>query len=183
MINVILQFKDPLKKQPVAAILERYKEELGIQIVFADQADAVIVTDDPETVNNNDAHNGMIIDVSASDYRLGSLLDTLKRERRGAHSAKVTVGPYVLDIDEQVLLSGARQVRLTEKESVILMVLAEQKGGLVDRDDLLARVWGYGENIETHTLETHIYRLRQKIEDDPAAPEILLTAERGYRLG
>lgn len=72
-------------------------------------------------------------------------------------------------------------VILTEKERDILCVLAEHQAGL-SRSDLLTLVWGYNHAVETHTLETHVYRLRQKIEADPSVPTILVTIEDGYRL-
>jgi DNA-binding response OmpR family regulator len=79
------------------------------------------------------------------------------------------------------------EIRLTEKERDILLCLLAAKaqgegGGAVERRALLDRVWGYAETVETHTLETHIYRLRQKIEMDPASPQYLLTDGTGYRL-
>ena len=72
-------------------------------------------------------------------------------------------------------------MRLTDKEAAILSHLLAADG-VVGRDELLAGVWGYGEGVDTHTVETHVYRLRQKIEDDPAQASVLLTEAGGYRL-
>jgi DNA-binding response OmpR family regulator len=73
-------------------------------------------------------------------------------------------------------------VRLTEKETAILKYLYRAGDRVIDRDTLLGEVWGYNAGVTTHTLETHVYRLRQKIERDPAHAEILITEPGGYRL-
>ena len=89
-----------------------------------------------------------------------------------------------LDLRESLWTNaGKTPLRLTEKEVAILSFLAERKGVPVSREDLLAHVWSYAEGVETHTLETHIYRLRQKIEADPSSPTILVTKEDGYAIG
>ncbi|WP_424361749.1 winged helix-turn-helix domain-containing protein [Methylocystis parvus] len=72
--------------------------------------------------------------------------------------------------------------RLTEKEAAILHRLALARGAIIPKADLLADVWGYGPNVSTRTLETHIHRLRRKIEADPRRPLKLLTEDGGYRL-
>ena len=76
-----------------------------------------------------------------------------------------------------------RKIRLTEKETNILKYLYRASGRTVDRETLLREVWGYNAGVTTHTLETHVYRLRQKIEPDPANATVLLTESGGYRLG
>lgn len=96
-----------------------------------------------------------------------------------------TIGPWRLDPDRRVLIAAdARTVRLTDKEVAILRRLAEAEGAVVSREDLLADVWGYSADLDTHTLETHIYRLRRKMEDggeeDSAA--LVRTEPGGYRL-
>lgn len=75
-----------------------------------------------------------------------------------------------------------KDLRLTDKERDILLTLHGAGGKAVSRQDLLDAVWAYAPDVETHTLETHIYRLRQKIEKDPAAPEIVITDESGYKI-
>lgn len=89
---------------------------------------------------------------------------------------RLNPGPGVLDAPD------GRCVTLTETETRLLAVLFDASDGGADRDTLLDRVWGYRPGLDTHTLETHVYRLRQKIEADPAAPAFLLTTETGYRL-
>ncbi len=75
-----------------------------------------------------------------------------------------------------------QKVRLTEKETAILKYLYRSGNMVVGRDTLLDEVWGYNAGVTTHTLETHVYRLRQKIESDPSNAEILVTEPGGYRL-
>lgn len=77
---------------------------------------------------------------------------------------------------------GQDLARLTEKEVSLLQHLAQAGPTGISRSDLLQRVWGYNETLETHTLETHIYRLRQKVEANPEDPVVLVTLEGGYAL-
>lgn len=101
----------------------------------------------------------------------------------GAMPARLEIGGHTLDTRESLWTrKGESAIRLTEKEVAILCFLKESAGSSVSRQALLDAVWAYADGVETHTLETHIYRLRQKIEADPSTPEILLTAEDGYRL-
>ena len=91
------------------------------------------------------------------------------------------------DTDSDTILglesgANARKVRLTEKETAILRFLYRAGQLPVSRETLLQEVWGYNSGVTTHTLETHIYRLRQKIEKDAANPEILVTEAGGYKL-
>jgi DNA-binding response OmpR family regulator len=94
------------------------------------------------------------------------------------------IGPYSFDAAAKRLIEPARDrtIRLTEKEVAMLDLLWHAAGSVVPRDALLAQVWGYQAGISTHTLETHVYRLRRKIERDPARAELLITELGGYRL-
>ncbi|WP_346344087.1 response regulator transcription factor [Magnetospirillum sulfuroxidans] len=112
--------------------------------------------------------------------RMGSLLTAIGQALTEA-SPPLRIGPWRFDPAARLLAKEDGTVRLTDKEVAILSHLLTA-GGVVRRDDLLAQIWGYSPEITTHTLETHIYRLRQKIEADPAQARLLLTEIGGYRL-
>ncbi|MFN3826377.1 MAG: helix-turn-helix domain-containing protein [Micavibrio sp.] len=118
--------------------------------------------------------------------RAGDILQILRQAAQaqaGAVGIQSFAG-YEFDAQQSALISkdSEEEILLTEKEVAILKTLLNEAGKYVSRRDLLTGVWGYVEGVETHTLETHIYRLRQKIEKDPSAPAILLTAEQGYKI-
>jgi DNA-binding response OmpR family regulator len=120
----------------------------------------------------------------AKPFRFSALLarmHALMTHHAGSGDAAVRIGPYTFHPSAKLLQAGQRKVRLTEKETNILKFL-HASAGTVPRDILLHEVWGYGPAVATHTLETHIYRLRKKIEQDPARAQILLTEGGGYRL-
>ena len=106
------------------------------------------------------------------------------RHHEQSDEALFTIGPYCFRPSAKFLLDEARnkKVRLTEKETTILKFLYQTGGRMVKRDALLNEVWGYNASVTTHTLETHVYRLRQKIEIDPSNAQILVTEPGGYRL-
>lgn len=111
------------------------------------------------------------------------LIRKMAAEVKGGLSS-FPVGDGILDVRDGLWLrEGDAPLRLTEKEVAILVTLKNAKGKPVSRQTLLDEVWAYAQGVETHTLETHIYRLRQKIETDPAAPKIIVTQEDGYSLG
>lgn len=114
--------------------------------------------------------------VIARPFRFAELVDLMD-----SAPAPGAVGPYRFEAGELWTPSGAR-LKLTEKESAILMRLARARGATVSREALLRDVWGYGPNMSTRTLETHIHRLRRKLEPSPARPRWLKTEGGGYRL-
>ena len=99
-------------------------------------------------------------------------------------TAVLVIGPYKFQPAAKMLsASGSdRKIRLTEKETAILRYLYRIGNKTVSREALLGEVWGYNAAVTTHTLETHVYRLRQKIEADPQQAQILVTEAGGYRL-
>jgi DNA-binding response OmpR family regulator len=95
----------------------------------------------------------------------------------------LTIGGFRLMLGSKMLVDQkGKSEKLTDKEADILRFMHRAGGDLVAREVLLAEIWGYNERVSTHTLETHIYRLRQKIERDPANAELLVTELGGYRL-
>jgi len=144
------------------------------------------------TAAQTDADTILGLDSGANDYvvkpfRLSILLARLRaqfRQHEQSEDAVFTIGPYTFRPSAKLLIHGEskRKVRLTEKETSILKYLYRSGSNLVGRETLLREVWGYNARVTTHTLETHFYRLRQKIEADPSNPELLVTEPGGYRL-
>jgi DNA-binding response OmpR family regulator len=136
-----------------------------------------------------DQVNGL--DAGANDYVLKPFKFSVLVARIRAHlrsheaseDAVYRIGPYEFRPGMRVLIDPAqRKIRLTDKEASILRYLYRSGEKPVGREELLREVWGYNSNVTTHTLETHIYRLRQKIEPDAQSPKLLITETGGYRL-
>ena len=110
-------------------------------------------------------------------------LHTLLASFDASPEAALPVGPYAFHAaGRQLMGPGSARIRLTEKEAAILLHLHRAEGRPVAREDLLGEVWGYARTVTTHTLETHVYRLRRKLAAAPGGEALLLTEEGGYRL-
>ena len=143
------------------------------------------------TGHNTDPDTILGLESGANDYvtkpfRFAVLLARIRaqlRQHEASEDAIFTIGPYTFRPRSKLFLnSKGNKVRLTDKETSILRYLYRAGQQAVSRETLLREVWGYNSGVTTHTLETHIYRLRQKIEEDAAAPAILVTESCGYRL-
>jgi DNA-binding response OmpR family regulator len=105
------------------------------------------------------------------------------RQHEQSDDAAFRIGPYTFRPGAKLLVGEDNgKVRLTEKETAILKYLYRAGRQVVGREVLLHEVWGYSAGVTTHTLETHVYRLRQKIERDPSSAELLVTEAGGYKL-
>ncbi len=128
---------------------------------------------------------GGVTETLAKPFRIAVLLQRLRgliRTFENSDDAVLTIGPYTFQpASKHLVENDDRIVRLTEKEASILKFLY-RAGDVVAREVLLHEVWGYNPAVTTHTLETHVYRLRQKIEKDPSNAQILVTDTGGYRL-
>ncbi|TYB88610.1 response regulator transcription factor [Oceaniovalibus sp. ACAM 378] len=143
------------------------------------------------TGHDSDADAILGLDAGANDYvtkpfRFPVLLARIRsqlRQHEQSEDAVFQLGPYSFRPAHKLLVDAAdKKIRLTEKETNILKFLYRSTDGVVARDVLLHEVWGYNAGVTTHTLETHIYRLRQKIEPDPSNARLLVTESGGYRL-
>lgn len=143
------------------------------------------------TGHDSDADEILGLESGANDYvtkpfRFSVLLARIRaalRQHDQSEDVIFTIGPYTFQPAAKILENGdGQKIRLTDKETAILKFLYRQGAKTISRDVLLAEVWGYNNRVTTHTLETHIYRLRQKIERDPSHARLLVTEEGGYRL-
>ncbi len=143
------------------------------------------------TAQDSDSDTILGLDSGANDYitkpfRFGILLARIRaqlRQHEQSEDAVFKIGPYTFKPSAKMLVrDDARKIRLTAKETSILKYLYRAGEKVVGKDVLLHEVWGYNASVMTHTLETHIYRLRQKIEREPSHAEILVTETGGYKL-
>lgn len=143
------------------------------------------------TGHDSDADTILGLDAGANDYvtkpfKFPVLLARVRaqlRQHEQSEDAVFALGPYTFKPAMKTLVTDdEKKIRLTEKETNILKYLYRAPEGVVPRDVLLHEVWGYNAGVTTHTLETHIYRLRQKIEPEPSNARLLVTESGGYRL-
>ena len=143
------------------------------------------------TGHDTDSDTILGLEAGANDYvtkpfRFAVLLARIRaqlRQHEQSEDATFTVGPYTFKPGQKLLtLDNGQKIRLTEKEAAIIRYLYRADQKVVTRDVLLEEVWGYNSGVTTHTLETHVYRLRQKIERDPSNAEILVTENGGYKI-
>ena len=143
------------------------------------------------TGHDADSDTILGLEAGANDYvtkpfRFAVLLARIRaqlRQHEQSEDATFTVGPYTFKPGQKLLIDQrGGKIRLTEKEAAIIKYLYRAERKVVTRDVLLEEVWGYNSGVTTHTLETHVYRLRQKIERDPSNAEILVTESGGYKL-
>jgi DNA-binding response OmpR family regulator len=143
------------------------------------------------TGQDSDSDEILGLESGANDYvtkpfRFSVLLARVRaalRQHDQSEDVVFTIGPYSFQPAAKLLEApDGGKVRLTDKETSILKYLYRQGPKTISREVLLKEVWGYNNRVTTHTLETHIYRLRQKIERDPSNARLLVTEEGGYRL-
>ena len=143
------------------------------------------------TGHDTDSDTILGLEAGANDYvtkpfRFAVLLARIRaqlRQHEHSEDATFTVGPYTFRPAQKLMTEGdGTKLRLTEKEAGIIRYLYRADRKVVNRDTLLAEVWGYNSGVTTHTLETHVYRLRQKIERDPSNAQLLVTEAGGYKL-
>jgi len=143
------------------------------------------------TGHDGDSDTVLGLEAGANDYvtkpfRFSVLLARIRaqlRSHEASEDAVFPIGPYSFRPGAKLLINErGSKVRLTEKETAILRYLYRSGDKPVSREVLLQEVWGYNSGVTTHTLETHIYRLRQKIEKDPTNASLLVTEAGGYKL-
>ncbi len=146
----------------------------------------IILTGQQDEADQVEGLNAGANDYVLKPFRFPVLLARINaalRQHDQSEDVVFTIGPYNFQPAAKLLESPAGgKVRLTDKETSILKYLYRQGPRSISREVLLREVWGYNNRVTTHTLETHIYRLRQKIERDPSNARLLVTDEGGYRL-
>lgn len=175
----------PLKEQ-LAALVARTHGMPSLAKSSSEKAAIALTHDQKRQVLKLAGPDG-VSDEKKLPLRAGTLIDRIryfcvKLEMKNRILPKI--GPYQFDVTHFCLIhtSSDAPLYLTEKEAALLSFLLKKRGKTIERDELLREVWGYQHELDTHTLETHIYRLRHKMEEKPSEPALLVTQGKGYCL-
>lgn len=195
--RIYLDLADPILAQCVREQLIAgglYELAAAEQTGGSDAADLAITdssrsTEIPHLVLGRSATNATGTVSLPVPLRLGAVTDQVRymlsgRSRLSFHgSSAIPLGNFMLHPAESRLVqqSTGAEIRLTDKERLFLMTLREAPGNRLDRKTLLESVWGYAESAETHTLETHLYRLRQKLESCGGG-DLIVSGDGHYQL-
>jgi len=110
-------------------------------------------------------------------------IDFVLAKISGSSDVSYRIGPFVFFPENKVIkFNDQPDIDLTEKEVSILKCLLSHGKESVDREKLLKQVWNYNLGVTTHTLESHIYRLRQKLEADPSIPRLIISEGGGFKI-
>ncbi len=167
-----------------SVVLRRETNEI-IDLLGKAQKNTPVILLKDNSDNFEEAHLVNVQYVIRTPCRISTLITSIIKcinNFEQGDNSKISVGPYLFIPKRKLMLNDNLEIRLTDKETAMISYLYFSNSDVVCRDELLHAIWGYNPDANTHTLETHIYRLRQKIEKNPSKAEIIVTEERGYRL-
>ena len=171
-------------------ILEEIKENFEFKLEFYEKESEL------EKLENDNLSDYLVIAkkklsnlkkqiiIDKSPVNINDLIQTLNinfLKSKFIEQSKIDLGRYNLDLNSRILNQNEKELELTEKESSILIFLKQSKDP-VKIDQLQEKVWGYNSELETHTVETHVYRLRKKINDKFYDNEFIISDKKGYFL-
>ena len=143
----------------------------------------LVITNENDVPTHVFGSDKRISDYIKKPFKFTDLLSRIDFLFQKRDETTLLIGPYTFQPAMKLLLTeSSEEIRLTEKETSMLLFLYHSKDYVVQRDTLLHEVWGYSTDVTTHTLETHVYRLRQKMKPGPRDMDLLVTEAGGYRL-
>jgi DNA-binding response OmpR family regulator len=174
LFNILEEIKENFEFK-----LEFYEKERELEKLENDNLSDYLVIAKKKLSN---LKKQIIIDKSPINiYDLIQTLNINFLKSKFIEQSKIDLGRYNLDLNSRILNQNEKELELTEKESSILIFLKQSKDP-VKIDQLQEKVWGYNSELETHTVETHVYRLRKKINDKFYDNEFIISDKKGYFL-
>ena len=159
--------------------LEFFDKEKDLEYLESENSKNYLIISKKKILNLS---NQIIIDTFPLRINeLNQILNINFLKSKFTEQSKISLGKYNLDLNSRILKQDIKQLVLTEKESSILVFLKNSEGP-VKINQLQEKVWGYNSELETHTVETHIYRLRKKIVDNFSDNQFILSDKQGYFL-
>ena len=181
--NSLYEILDEIKDNLPFKIINFKNEEDFIKNSNLDIIDYLIIskTNHKLSLNNNIADKNLLDfkDLPLSLKRLLELINIKLIKSKFNQQSKIIIKGYELDLNSKFFSKDSLNLKLTEKEIEIILYLNNKK---IKHDvaDLQKNIWGYSTNMETHTVETHIYRLRKKISDQFKDDRFILSHKNGY---
>jgi len=167
-----------------SVVLRRETNEI-INLLGKAQKNTPVILLQDNSDNLEETYSANVQYVIKKPFRISTLITSIIKcinNFEQGDNSKISVGPYLFIPKRKLMINDSLEIRLTDKETAMISYLYFSNSDVVGRDELLHAIWGYNPDANTHTLETHVYRLRQKIEKNPSKAEILVTEEKGYRL-
>ena len=169
-------------------ILDELKENFQLSIVYVDKknihetkkvdGDNLIISKSIQ----NEFKNNLVLD--KNPVKLVNLIESINLKlikERFIYQSNISIGEYKLNLNSRKMSSNTIAVDLTERE-INLIIFLKNSTAAVKIDTLQKEVWDYGAKLETHTVETHIYRLRKKIKDIFGDDHFILSSKEGYSI-
>ena len=183
--NLLYEILDEIKENLSYKIIKFEKEEDFKKATDLDIINCLVISKTSQKVllNNNITYKN-ILDFNDFPLPLKKLLELINIKLiklRFNHQSKIIIKEYELNLNSKVLSKDNLSLKLTEKEIEIILYLNNTK---IKHDvvDLQKNIWGYSINTETHTVETHIYRLRKKFFNSYKDKNFITTEKNGYQI-
>ena len=168
-------------------ILNEIKDNFGLDII---KVDSQSITDQMKKISSqyviiskfdqDDFKNHIIIDkFPIKIEKIIQIINLKFLKDTFNYQSDITIGSYKLNFNSRQMSKNDKVIDLTERE-IDLIIFLRNKKGAANIDELQKKVWGYNPELETHTVETHIYRLRKKIKDEFEDENFILSSKKGY---
>ena len=169
-INLDLQYEILNGKDKIQEIIDE---------IISNSNDYLVLTN--KTKHNFDSKRCITINKPIKASKLFEMINLIFLKNKYLVTSNISVGGYNLDLNSRTISSGDKNLKLTERELDLIIYLSDSK---TERSsfDIRKDVWGHAENVETHTVETHIYRLRKKIIDTFNDQNFLIYKKNGYKI-
>ena len=181
--NSLYEILDEIKENLSFTIIKINNEEDFKKKFDLNRLDHLVISKtDYKLLQNNNITNQNLLkfnDLPLSLKKLLELINIKLIKLKFNQQSKITIQGYELNLNSKFLSKSNLKLKLTEKEIEIILYLNEKKIKH-NVEDLQKNIWGYSANIETHTVETHIYRLRKKISDLFKDEQFILSHKNGY---
>ena len=181
--NLLYEILDEIKENLSFKIFKYEKVE---EVIKADSLDIknslIILRSNQKLLLNKNINEKNLFYIDNSPISLNKLVELINVQLiklRFNHKSKINIKNYELDLNSRLISKNSDNLKLTEKEIEIILYLIENKTKHTVQD-LQKKIWGYSSTMETHTVETHIYRLRKKISDKFKDENLILSHKNGY---